>query len=251
MVHLSTERLADLAIDHSEELRRAELDHLAGCASCQRELDALHQIVRAACAPVEELQVPPERVWVASRAEIQAMDGVASPPVQQLDQRSLRARPVPSRRSVRTRPRKGLAILVGAVALVVGLARGAVAAGALSGQRAGQSELLASAELVALPGKVGHGTARLVVVSGVPQVQVELAAPTPGVDYREVWLLDSADHTRMYSLGDLDDRGTGTFTLPPGLDGRLGEFTVVDVSEEPYDGNSAHSGNSVVRGSLP
>ena len=43
--------------------------------------------------------------------------------------------------------------------------------------------------------------------------------------------------------------GHGTYPVPisdPGLDG----YTVVDISLEPFDGNAAHSRNSLLRGDL-
>ena len=50
-------------------------------------------------------------------------------------------------------------------------------------------------------------------------------------------------------LGEGVLRGdTATFPVPDGLD--LGEFPVVDISVEPFDGDPSHSGDSVVRGTL-
>jgi RNA polymerase sigma-70 factor (ECF subfamily) len=40
----------------------------------------------------------------------------------------------------------------------------------------------------------------------------------------------------------------GRFTFPVGLD--LDDFAVVDVSAEPFDGDPAHSGDSILRGEL-
>ncbi len=49
------------------------------------------------------------------------------------------------------------------------------------------------------------------------------------------------------SLGVVDG-ASGTFTVPDGLD--LSRYDLVDVSAEPYDGNPAHSGDSIIRGKL-
>ncbi|WP_163276172.1 anti-sigma factor, partial [Cellulomonas iranensis] len=69
----------------------------------------------------------------------------------------------------------------------------------------------------------------------------------PGVEgYLEVWLL-KPDVSGLVSLGTLDGT-SGTFALPADLD--LTQFPVVDVSDEPMDGDPAHSGVSVVRGAL-
>jgi anti-sigma-K factor RskA len=61
-----------------------------------------------------------------------------------------------------------------------------------------------------------------------------------------VWLLDS-EAQRLVSLGLLEG-DEGRFPLPEQVD--VGEYPVVDVSIEPTDGDPAHSGNSVVRGTL-
>jgi hypothetical protein len=36
--------------------------------------------------------------------------------------------------------------------------------------------------------------------------------------------------------------------VPAGID--TGEYDLVDISEEPYDGDPTHSGDSIVRGQL-
>ncbi len=51
------------------------------------------------------------------------------------------------------------------------------------------------------------------------------------------------------SVGLLDTQGTrAAFPLPPSVD--VAEFPVVDISLEPVDGNPAHCGDSIVRGTL-
>ena len=64
--------------------------------------------------------------------------------------------------------------------------------------------------------------------------------------FREVWLL-KPDVSGLVSLGTLAG-SSGRFDLPAGLD--LDQFSVVDVSEEQFDGDPAHSGDSIVRGPL-
>lgn len=61
-----------------------------------------------------------------------------------------------------------------------------------------------------------------------------------------MWLLD-AETGRLVSLGVLN--GTeSTFELPEGLD--LSDYPVVDISREPFDGDPAHSTDSIARGEL-
>jgi hypothetical protein len=44
------------------------------------------------------------------------------------------------------------------------------------------------------------------------------------------------------------DGEEGRFTIPVGLD--PDDFALVDVSAEPFDGDPAHSGDSILRGEL-
>jgi hypothetical protein len=41
---------------------------------------------------------------------------------------------------------------------------------------------------------------------------------------------------------------SGTFAIPAGVD--ITQYVLVDISDQPYNGNPAHSGNSIVRGQL-
>lgn len=64
--------------------------------------------------------------------------------------------------------------------------------------------------------------------------------------FREVWVI-SPDLSKLVSLGVLDGE-PGVFALPAGLD--LADYPIVDVSNEPFDGNPAHSSDSIARGEL-
>lgn len=75
---------------------------------------------------------------------------------------------------------------------------------------------------------------------------IDLDAPTSADGYREVWLIAS-DLSGLVSLGVLQGQ-EGRFDIPAGLD--LEKFSLVDVSEEHFDGDPAHSGDSIVRGPL-
>ena len=55
------------------------------------------------------------------------------------------------------------------------------------------------------------------------------------------------DLSRLVSLGVMTS-DSGTFPVPAGLN--LSEYPIVDVSDEPVDGNPAHSSVSIVRGTL-
>ena len=61
-----------------------------------------------------------------------------------------------------------------------------------------------------------------------------------------MWLIDP-ETSGLVSLGLLSG-ASGTFTIPTDVD--LSQYSVVDVSQEPNDGNPTHSGDSIVRGQL-
>ena len=77
-------------------------------------------------------------------------------------------------------------------------------------------------------------------------MDVSLEAPDPGDGFREAWLINAAGE-QLVSLGVVDG-SSGRFVIPAGLD--LADYRLVDVSEEPFDGDPAHSGDSIVRGQL-
>ncbi|MGV8896663.1 MAG: anti-sigma factor domain-containing protein [Rhodoglobus sp.] len=108
--------------------------------------------------------------------------------------------------------------------------------------------LLASAALEAFPGWSGSTGEALVeeLPGGGRVIELSLTISGEVSGYREVWLITS-DASELVSLGVVDGI-SGTFIVPEGLD--LSRYDLVDVSSEPYDGNPAHSGDSIVRGKL-
>lgn len=89
------------------------------------------------------------------------------------------------------------------------------------------------------------GKAELVVAPTGQEVRVNAADLPPSANSYEVWLF--GDDGRMVSLGTLSD-GSGSFVVPEGINTR--EYRVVDVSDEPPDGNPLHSGISLIRGAF-
>ena len=81
---------------------------------------------------------------------------------------------------------------------------------------------------------------------GSRTLTVSLAADASDDGYREVWLIRN-DAAALISLGVLDG-DSGSFVIPDGVD--LDEYSIVDISVEPIDGDPAHSGDSIVRGQL-
>jgi anti-sigma-K factor RskA len=105
---------------------------------------------------------------------------------------------------------------------------------------------LASATLDPLPGWATAGTAVLQDGPDGRVLTVDLPGDEPVDGYREVWLI-SADQTRLVSLGVLTG-DSGSFDLPAGVD--VADFALVDVSDEPVNGDPTHSGTSIARGKL-
>jgi len=91
----------------------------------------------------------------------------------------------------------------------------------------------------------GDATVIETSIGEVVTIDIGDLRPVSG-EFLEVWLI-RPDVSGMVSLGTA--RPDGRYELPPGL--RLADFPVVDVSTEPYDGNPAHSGASLLRGVLP
>lgn len=251
MTHLEPEVLALHAL--GEPVTPAEQRHLAECDRCAGELATLRSTAATARAAAGEALVPaPDAVWERIGAELGlAADvrpdpagparpvGPAGPVGTEPDDGTRSAPPggAPGRRS------RGRWLLAAAAGLVVGaVGGGAVVA---SVQRPAET-VVAQARLDALPGWAASGDAWLEEGADGRRTLVVRVSPTAEDGFRAVWLLDQ-DATRLVSLGALDG-DEGRFAVPPGLD--LDEFPVVDVSAEPFDGDPAHSGDSIVRGAL-
>lgn len=252
MPHLEPETLALAALGEplDDDARR----HLDTCAQCAAEYRSLARTVTVGrAAGPEDLVAPPERVWAAVAAELdlpaQVRPGgptvVTAAPV---EVPSAAPEPDPrdelaARRAAR-RPRAGW---LTAAAAVAGLVVGGLGVSWWTG-RTPAASVLETASLAALPDwPDASGTAVVEESSdGERTLVVSIAGAGTGEGYHEVWLIDT-DVTKLVSLGVLHG-DHGSFVLPDGLD--LAEYPVVDVSEEPFDGNPAHSGDSIVRGIL-
>ena len=257
MTHLDRDTLALVALAELD-LSPAELEHLTGCPGCTGELDALRRTVLIGrSAGSVDLVQPADAVWGRIHSALGLSDAVAAPPrlaeagmaeagpanadlpagepapVVHLDQRRRRSAWLP----------------VAAAACAVGIIGGIVGGAWWQSTRAPAPEtVIARAQLDPLPGWAASGSASVEeFTDGRREVVVDLADDDAGDEgLREVWLL-TADATGLVSVGLLDG-ATGRFSIPAGVD--LAEFPVVDVSAEAADGNPAHSGDSIVRGTL-
>ncbi|MGY4645543.1 anti-sigma factor [Cellulomonas sp. URHB0016] len=262
--HVDDDVLALLALGESTG-SASDVAHVQECERCADELAALRDVVAlarsgGASAP---LVAPDPAVWhrVADelnlRPEVRALvaSPAAEPPVAQPHEPSGpverdpvgQAGPgaaVVALDSRRVRPWAGRWV---AGAAAAGLVVGGVGAWWLA-HREQPATVLATATLEPLPGWDAAGSAVVETsADGARVLVVDLTKSGTGDDgFREVWLL-KPDVSGLVSLGTLDG-STGRFDVPAGLD--LHEYSVVDVSEEQFDGDPAHSGDSIVRGPL-
>lgn len=183
------------------------------------------------------LMTPPEDLWAVIERQLdrEVPDGVEPARLSQepssvtsLDHHRRRRRPP--------------GILLGAVAASLLVA---VAVGALV-NRNGRS-ILSETELASLGTQERFGTATLVDEDGAIRLDIDLAERLVAEEgqFFELWIIDTQVEG-MYSLGPISS--DGSYSVPSGID--VSEFPIVDISVEPDDGNPAHSGTSVYRGTL-
>ena len=228
MSHIDPEVLALLALGEDEGTP-ADHAHLAECGPCRAELANLAHAAKVGRSSLDAgaLLDPDPRVWAGIQAEL--ADAPATAPVT----------PIAPRR------RRWLAPVAGAAAALLVGAGLAVSWWEL---QPAPTTVLATATLDAFPDWPGATGSAIVEErpDGSRVVDVSIDAPVSTGAYREVWLISSTG-SELVSLGVVDG-GSGRFTIPDGLD--LTRFDLVDVSEEPLDGDPAHSGDSIVRGQL-
>lgn len=255
MTHLDDETLALFALgDASPDANQQE--HLRTCSRCAAEVESLTRLVSIGrTARGVEIEQPPATVWNGIHAELGLSDELVDVPRQRTSISSvLDVADVPGASTpdpptadhqdavVTALPQRPVTRwwLV-AAALVLGVVTGIVGSSLLS--QSDDPQVLAEAVLEPFPEWSASGAARVEENSdGSRAVVVDLSAPSGGL--REVWLIDP-DTSGLISLGLLSGT-SGTFSIPADLD--LSRFSVVDVSDEPDDGDPAHSGNSIVRG---
>ncbi|WP_436532670.1 anti-sigma factor [Actinoplanes sp. HUAS TT8] len=245
MQHLDPDRLVLLAL--SEELEDlTELEHLERCAECRSEMDALRHVAELGVGSqdLKDLPPPPEHVWQAIAADITAPPvgtGTITPAVVTPDE-SATVIDLPQRRS---RPRWLMPVVAAAAAAVLAVA-GTVAVSRFTGS-APAERVTARATLTPLQTvPAGAGGDVQVYADGTLRIDVRDLPLTSG--FHEVWLLDPDSPGKMVAIGNLSGRPDAVLEVPPGTD--LNRYRLVDVSDEPHDGDATHSGKSLLRGTL-
>ncbi|MEY2849392.1 MAG: hypothetical protein RI885_2059 [Actinomycetota bacterium] len=284
-MHSDPDTLAMIAMGETD-IPGDDRQHVGGCRQCSREIASLRRIPDIARAGVPDgpLAAPSARVWARVSDELALSPDIRPAPFEPTRAasaspwlggpslpRDVLVAPAPTapaptgpvavepapgtppvsraatrgRSRARSRARRRWIPLLAAAA-VVAISGGIAATVVLTGER--PATVLADVPLEALP---DWGDARGEAVleqsaDGTREVVVNVDLPTGTDGYREVWLL-TPDLSGLISIGVLTG-DEATFALPDDVD--LTEYSVVDVSEERLDGDPAHSGDSIVRGTL-
>ncbi|MHA3705186.1 anti-sigma factor domain-containing protein, partial [Jatrophihabitans sp. YIM 134969] len=90
------------------------------------------------------------------------------------------------------------------------------------------------------------GRAEVVCAADGPALRVTTEQLPINSGYYEVWMYQPSSGV-MVAIGALGNDGSGTFTLPGGMDIR--DYPVVDVSAQRFDGDPSHQ-QSVLQGPL-
>jgi anti-sigma-K factor RskA len=232
--HLDPDRLVLLAL--SEELEElSESDHLTHCDDCRQEMQALRHVadIGAHAQELRDLPPPPDHIWHAVQESI-APTRPAAPVID-----------LAARRERRPRPRWLTPVIAAAAAAVLAVAGTVAVDRFTTGQPAEPFTARATLEpLKTVPPSAGGDVQ--VLSDGRLRIDVRNLPLTTG--FHEVWLLDPDNPTRMVAIGNLPDRPETVLPVPPGTD--LNRYRLVDISDEPHDGDVTHSGRSLLRGTL-
>jgi hypothetical protein len=279
MQHLDPEVLSLFALDEPMDARST--DHLHSCPECASEYAALRRAVNAVRTTPDagSLESPGANVWEGIHRTLGLSPAVAAdplgsavaaePPVPKTlpagasgagapaaalgPGRNQPAGPSPAEPSPADagspakagsnvtwlrRPATWLAAAAAAVVITTGVV--------VAVNQTAAPVPLASARLEPLDRFSATGTATVTETSeGARTIEVELDK-TEARGYQEVWLI-APDLSRLVSLGIMNS-SSGRFDVPAGLD--LSGYPIVDISDEPLDGNPAHSSVSIARGTL-
>lgn len=266
MTHADEESLVLMAL--GELSAPGDELHLQTCPVCRRELESLRRVVATARTPEpdeSDLLQPPAQVWAAVAAELSIPqeppttpptdvgDGLRGIPTGEREPeregRGVRApagaRVVTSGPSERPRVRRRarFSVALAACAALLGAAAGSTVTWWVTrGDSAATTDNAKPLDSLR-PASTGYASLRGTQSHRSLTIRVKGLPTTSG--YFEVWLMNRS-HTKLVSMGVLDPDGQATLPVPQNID--LSEYSVVDVSIQPYNGKPDHSGKSIVRG---
>lgn len=262
MEHVNPEVVALMAIS-DPDISSRDRAHVYACDSCRARLEQLSHIVKLARSTpmLDELSAPRPAVWDRIEAAVRDTDSNGDDGLTHIERPSDSEHLVRPRGRNRRRVRKEhrdhhsprrrtvplmITAAIAAVALIVGIGGGI----ALFGVRPTPREaVVAATQLQAFPNwPSATGAAKVEsTASGQRVLVVTLnSAPASAGAFREVWIMSSS-LKKLISLGVLVG-DSGRFSMPADIS--MTAYPVVDVSEQPDNGSPAHSGNSIVRGTL-
>jgi len=226
--------------------------HVAACRQCQTELDQWVEVIATArsTTPEDAPVSPAPEVWQAITTELGLTATTTAPSASSVSASVTNVVSIE-----KGRRRWSTSWLV--AASVAGIVGGAILTSggiALNGSEPEPQPvaappvppIVASTSLAALPKHEGNGEAEIVSTPDGKELVVDVSDLSTGEGFYEVWLIDP-ETFQMIGLGALAN-DAGRFPIPDGLD--LSQYTVVDVSLEPFDGDPVHSRDSIVRGEL-
>ena len=269
MQHLDPESLSLLAL--GEELGDDAAVHLRSCDSCAADYVGLRRtVVAVKPGPLDDtaLESPGPQVWAGIHSALGLSTAVVADPLGSPASSPQAQSPAPAapqlppadgaptrlpsrqeRAGRRQEPGGGSGwIRRPGVWLAAAAATTLLAAGVFWSVQQNQPTVtpLAQADLAPVDQHSATGSARVVEAADGQRTLEVRVDKNEARGYQEVWLI-APDLSRLVSLGVMTSE-SGTFAVPAGLD--LGDYPIVDVSDEPVDGNPAHSSVSIVRGTL-
>jgi hypothetical protein len=278
-MHTNPEVLALVALGERDAATSEDLDHIAHCVSCGREVSELGHLSQVSRTISDHftLETPSPAVWNRIRDQLgfgsEFSSDLVPPPVVDAGtggrasaaaespvspvspvRRPLAAVPTPTDEPATAperidRPTPGRRRVL-SLALAAGLALLAGIGGTLAWQQLASTDtVISSAPLQALPdwsGATGEVTLEEDATGGKYLV-ITMVTPRPVDGIQQVWLADSTA-TKMTPIGPLSQAGQ-RFPLPKDLD--VSRFPLVDISVQQPGGDPAHSGDSIARGTLP
>jgi hypothetical protein len=269
MQHPDPETLSLLALNEPLDDEQA-MEHLRSCPECAAEYAALRRAVSAVrtTPDTSDLERPGPNVWAGIHRELGLSGAVAQDPLESAAAETGPSETGPSetgssetgpaktgpaeprtaetRPAALSRPRSGNVTWLRRPGVWLAAAAALVVAAGIALSVGRPAPPLAQAELAPLAQYSATGSAKVTESQdGSRTIEVELNK-TEAKGYQEVWLI-APDLSRLVSLGIMNS-SSGRFEVPAGLD--LSAYPIVDVSDEPLDGNPAHSSVSIVRGTL-